>query len=258
MFREHLVGTAMGRAAIRIREAMNLIRSPRVALGTVVNDQMALPLLVSLCRSGDTFLDIGAHVGSVIADVQHRCPGATVIAVEAIPEKVSKLKRRFPSITVHSCALSDEVGTVDFYIDTQETGCSSLAERPHSKKISVPKSRLDDLVDKADLIKLDVEGAELGVLRGGERLVSVCRPIIMFESGPGNVLGYTKEDMFAWLSSQNYGIHAPNRLAGTGGAMGLEGFLDSHEYPRRTTNYFAIPHERFSEVRDRAAALLAV
>jgi hypothetical protein len=34
--------------------------------------------------------------------------------------------------------------------------------------------------------------------------------------------------------------------------MTLDAFLDSHEYPRRTTNYFALPVERVAEIRAQA------
>ncbi|URD61983.1 FkbM family methyltransferase [Sphingomonas sp. KRR8] len=238
--------------ALSVRDVISLLRTPRVALGTTVNDQLALPLLVKLCRPREVFLDVGAHIGSVIAEVQHQCPTAHIEAFEAIPEKAEKLRRRFPGVAIHSCALSEDAGSVTFYVDTEESGYSSLAERPHGKKIVVSKCRLDSLVDRADLIKIDVEGAELGVLRGSDKLIERSRPTIMFESGPGNVLGYTKEAMFAWFAERNYGLFAPNRLAGTGGAMTLDGFLDSHEYPRRTTNYFALPIEKESEIRGRA------
>lgn len=254
MIREKLVGTALGRIALSLRDTAKLLRTPREALGTASNDFLAIPLLVSLCRPGETFLDIGAHIGSVIAEVRHRCPGARVEAVEAIPAKVAKLRRRFPDVIVHECALAEEEGTATFYIDEDASGCSSLAERPHGTAITVVKRRLDDLVEHADLIKLDVEGAELGVLRGAESLVVRSRPVIMFESGPEIVLGFSKEDLFGWFAERDYGLYAPNRLAGTGGAMSLDGFLDSHEYPRRTTNYFALPNEKAAQVRAAVAS----
>jgi FkbM family methyltransferase len=238
-----------------VRDTINLLRTPQVALGTTVNDQMALRLLVDLLQPGDTFLDIGSHIGSVIAEVRHRRPNCKVIGFEAIPEKVAFLQRKFPGVQIHSGALADHVGEATFFIDREQSGFSGLARRPNSAEITVPLRRLDDLVDHADYIKIDVEGAELGVLQGAEELVQRSSPIIMFESGPGNLLGFTKEAMFDWFAKRNYGLMVPNRLAGTGGPMSMDAFIDSHEYPRRTTNYFALPHHRFEEVRAQAKAV---
>jgi FkbM family methyltransferase len=224
-----------------------------VALGTIVNDQMAVPMLIQLLQDGETFVDIGSHIGSVIASVLHERPNSPVIAFEAIPEKADYLRRRFPKVAVHCCALSEEEGEASFYI-TDQSGYSSLAKVP-GKEIKVSTCRLDDVLanERVHAMKIDVEGAELGVLRGAEEVVATSRPVIMFESGPGNVLGYTKEALFDWFASREYGIMAPNRLAHTGGPMTSESFADSHEYPRRTTNYFAVPMEQFDEVRRRAA-----
>ncbi len=254
--KQKLVGTAVGRLLSSGRNFIDILKTPRVALGTIVNDQLASTLIVRLCRPGETFVDVGAHIGSVIAEVKHECPSANIIAFEAIPEKVASLRRKFPDIRIHSCALAETEGKASFYVDLDSSGYSSLdGGRANRREISVSKNRLDNLIAHADLIKIDVEGAELGVLRGSEKTVDRCRPIIMFESGPSDVLGYTKEQMFDWFDSRNYGLFAPNRIANTGGPLSLWGFIDSHEYPRRTTNYFAIPMEQFGEVRSRAKAL---
>jgi len=258
LIKQMLVGTAIGRAVINLRDTIEILRTPRVALGTVVNDQLASSLMACLVRPGETFVDVGAHIGSVIAEVRFRCPSARIIAFEAIPEKVENLVRKFPDVKIHACALSDDEGETTFYVDLKQSGYSSLAERDgESRQITVPKWRLDTMLPDTDvhMIKIDVEGAELGVLRGATKLITRCRPIIMFESGPGDCLGYTKEQMFDWFSLHDYGLIAPNRIANTGGFMTLDGFLDSHEYPRRTTNYFAIPIERFQTVRAQAQAL---
>lgn len=250
-FKQRLVGTSLGRWGVVARDTVSLLRAPRVELGMIANDQLALRMLVGLCREGDTFVDVGAHIGSVVAEVRRHCAKANIVAFEAIPEKVAVLRRKFPGVAIHSCALSDRDGEAVFYVDDRESGYSSLAERP-GHAIKVPMRRVDDLLEDAELIKIDVEGAELGVLRGAEKLIERCKPVIMFESGPGDVLGYTKQAMFDWFAARDYGLMAPNRLANTGGSMSAEGFLDSHEYPRRTTNYFAIPMSRFDEFRQRA------
>ena len=80
----------------------------------------------------------------------------------------------------------------------------------------------------------------------------------MFESAPGEVLGYTKKDLWEWFQTHKYGIFLPNRLAHTAPPMSLEVFIDSHQYPRRSTNYFAVPIEKLVAVRDRARQILKI
>lgn len=254
-----LIGTPLGRMAANAKDLVQLLRTPRVALGTTVNDQLAGALVVRLCRPGQAFLDIGAHIGSVTAETLRHCPTARVICFEAIPEKAAWLRSKFPSVEVHEVALFEEEGEVSFFVDPRYSGYSSLAAgRDKVVEIRVLGRRLDSVVkrDDVDVIKLDVEGAELGVLRGATDLVDRCRPIIMYESGPADALGFTKQAMYAWFQNRDYQIFAPNRLAGTGGPIDLSGYLDSHEYPRRTTNYFAVPRERCDETRERVRSFI--
>jgi hypothetical protein len=106
--------------------------------------------------------------------------------------------------------------------------------------------------DDVDTIKMDVEGAELGVLRGGEGVLRRCRPTIMFESGPGEVLGYAKVQLWKFFADAGYKVFVPNRVAHTAPGLTLEGFLESHRYPFRTMNYVAVASERVDEIRERA------
>jgi hypothetical protein len=89
---------------------------------------------------------------------------------------------------------------------------------------------LDGLIssNEIDIIKIDVEGAELGVVRGSENLVARSRPLVMFESGPPteDELGHTKEAMWFWWEARNYGIFLPNRVAHD--APKSDGLIDAH------------------------------
>jgi FkbM family methyltransferase len=231
----------------------------------VSQDVCAQILLSGLCRRSSVFVDVGAHIGSVIADVRHRQPSVQVIAVEALPERAAGLARKFPDAEVHACALGETDGEAKFFVDTRRPGYSSLArgDNPDVVEISVPMHRLDSIVPETaavDVVKIDVEGAELGVLRGGGDLISRCRPVVLFESSQngGEALGYPVEELFGWFAERDYEIYVPNRVAHAGPGLHREGFVESHFYPRRTLNYFAIPSERRSEIRDRARRILGV
>jgi FkbM family methyltransferase len=268
--KQGLLASPFGRAALKVRDKLELLVSAHAApetVGTIANDQMATLLITRLCGSSRTFVDVGAHIGSIIAQVRRRDPSVKIAAIEAIPGKAANLRRRFPYAEVHERAVGDHTGTVSFYIDTEQSGYSSLGKptdtaRKSKIEITVPIDKLDNLIEAADVdaIKIDVEGAELGVLRGAVRILRSCRPVIMFESAPAqdDGLGYTHEELFEHLSSLEFSLIVPNRVAHQDDGLTLAGFLESHLYPRRTTNYFAIPCERRGEFRDRARRVLGL
>jgi FkbM family methyltransferase len=190
-----------------------------------------------------------------------------VVACEADPDKAAELASKFPDVKVHGCAVGDHEGEVVFFIDKARPGYSSLARGVRSpddfQEVLVPMRRLDDLVPstaRVDVIKIDVEGAELGVLNGATELTARCRPVVLFESGPQTerTAESSINALYNWFSAREYQIYVPNRVAHDGPPLSEEGFLDSHYYPFRTLNYFAIPSERRTEFRDRARQSLGV
>ncbi len=269
-WKKRLVGTGLGRYLVRRRELRALRRvlcsNPEQA-GFLAQDLCARELLAGLADPGKTFVDVGAHIGSVIADVRHRWPSIEVIAVEADPDKAAELMVKFPDVKFHHCAVGEGDGEVTFFIDDERPGYSSLAGGENGKgerrKVTVPMRRLDDLIpeDKqVGSIKIDVEGAELGVLRSAKKLLARCRPVIQFESGflGANELGYSPEQLFEFLSENDYLVLVPNRVAHDGPALDANGFLESHYYPRRTLNYYAVHRERRIELRDRAREVFGI
>lgn len=259
--KRQLAGTALGSRVSHLRDRAILVTSAvfnSPELGDRRNNAVASFLITRLRRPHTTFLDVGAHIGSVLGEASRHAPGP-VIAFEAIPAKAEHLRRKFPDVTIHNVALLDREGETSFFIDNAQSGFSSLA-KSHGDVTEIPVrlARLDALVeaDDVDVIKIDVEGAELGVLRGAEALVARCRPIIMFESGPNPPMGYTLETLWRWFDERDYLVYFPDRVSRAARAVTLEVFVDSHEYPRRTLNYFGIPRERLAEVSERARMLL--
>jgi FkbM family methyltransferase len=256
-----IVGSSIGTIALKGRDLLRRVRTPIELLGTLANDQITDTLVTRLCSPGKTFLDVGAHIGSVLAEVLRHSPNVKIQAFEAMPDKVERLRRKFPQIVVHQCAVGDVEGSASFFVDDRHSGYSSLAQKSANlREIRVSVKTLDTLVhdDDIDVIKIDVEGAELGVLRGALGIIRRCRPVVMFESGPEEVLGFTKLGMWEFLHAQSCGILLPNRVAHTSSPMTMEGFVESHFYPRRTTNYFAVPVERIAEVRAKARRVLGL
>ena len=268
MIKGAIVNTPLGMLAQNLRDRLALHRAvgnSLETLGTMANDSLARHLLERLCLDGRVFIDVGAHIGSVIDGVRRYSRPEHIIAIEAIPAKAAALRRRFPDVSVHCTAVGDVSGETSFFIDEKRTGYSSLdpslgGRAPSVREIVVPIEPLDSLTPHGniDLIKIDVEGAELGVMRGAEAIVAASRPTVMFESGADEMQAFPKTALWEWFDARDYCVVQPNRVAHYDDGMGSETFLESHLYPRRTTNYFGIARERRDEVRSRARHILGL
>jgi FkbM family methyltransferase len=253
-----------------MRERLRLIAaaaSMPEQLGTMAQDYLAAYLMSRICAPEKMFVDVGAHIGSVVAAVQRHCPKSTIVAIEAMSDKAAALTRNFPNVKVMNFAVGDVSREVEFHVDTLRSGYSSLvADRkglPGVQTINVPMQTLDRLLamlQNIDVIKIDVEGAEYQVLLGSNAIIESHRPLIIFESALGSETssGQCLTDLFDWFKSKSYSVFAPNRVAHNGSPFSRSAFAEAHIYPRIATNYFAIPDEKRIEVRDRARKILSI
>jgi len=135
----------------------------------------------ALLRPGGSFLDVGAHAGyfSLIAADRVGRDGR-VIAVEPNPVVFATLRAHLAANAiahVEAChwALAERAGSVSLQVPSAES-CrdynATLLRRPEWTPVEIPARRLDDCLDewsieRIDLMKIDVEGAESRVLAGG-------------------------------------------------------------------------------------------
>ncbi len=266
--KKSLVGTRTGQALADVSDyaALRLVplRNPELA-SACANHVISRRLIRELCPRGGCFLDVGAHIGSVFSAVHRADPDLRIIAVEADPGKAAFLRRKYPFARVLECAAGDKTGTAEFFTHSTGSGYNSLLEeqRPEgARRIRVAIERLDDLLsgEAVDLVKIDVEGAELGVLRGAEELFARGRPVVMFESvgRQVNSLGYSPQMIWDWFAARDYAVLTPDRVAHDVSPLGRDTFLDAHDYPFRTHDYFAVPAEKAQTVRARAREILGV
>lgn len=146
----HLLGTGIGRWLLEIKRWRGLrsipLDNPETA-GLVGNDIIAARLLPRLCQPGGTFLDIGSHIGSVIASVHQQDPSVVVIAFEAEPGKAAALRLRYPFCHVFELAVGEAEGEAEFFVNPAAPGYNSLIEGNSAglKPIKVRVAALDDL-----------------------------------------------------------------------------------------------------------------
>ena len=141
-----------------------------------------------------TFIDVGANIGKYSIMIGRKSDSIKVISIEASKETFEILKKNIELNNLHNIipfniAASDRKGVSDFYLDGNGFGtASSLFEiKKQSKKIRVKTDTLDNVVKnlkikKIRLIKMDVEGAEAKVLKGGIKLIERDKPRIIFEA----------------------------------------------------------------------------
>ncbi len=178
--------------------------------------------VTSFLQPGMTVLDIGAHKGlySLISALKVG-PDGHVFSFEPSPRERKRLKQHLRlnlchNVAVFDLALGESAGYADlFVVQGTETGCNSLrppdVEQP-VRTVSVPLKTLDEVlrelqISAVDFMKLDVEGAELSVLKGATNLLnSTHRPTVLCEVQDQRTApwGYNASRIIEYLCSYGY------------------------------------------------------
>ncbi len=173
---------------------------------TGIYDLALSELLWRLIRPGDQVLDIGANVGYVTALMGTRVGAlGKVLAFEPHPALFQQLvenaarnrtKADFGAIELFEKAVSDRAGKVslacpDEFSHNDGVACVADSATGTAEMIQVDAVTLDELLAMRgpfELAKIDVEGHELQVLRGGARTFQECVTHVVFEEhrGPGS------------------------------------------------------------------------
>jgi FkbM family methyltransferase len=171
-----------------------------------------------LLRPGMVVLDIGAYLGqfSLVASRVMNGTGR-ILCLEPTPAVFEQLKRNIErnhciNVEPIHAAVSDHEGEATFYVHVGSNDQSSLHAAAVEEQVSyrVPLTTVDALVERAqlhalNLMKIDVEGHEISVLRGAENTIRRLRPAIVVEiSRHQRTVGYSGADIKAFLGERNY------------------------------------------------------
>jgi FkbM family methyltransferase len=144
-----------------------------------------------------TIIDIGANDGEYGAYLHDFFAAATVHAFEPLASSrasLESLRGRIPGLTIHPVALSDESGTATFFenafgpasslLRISDEARRSFPETDRAVPVTVPLARLDDVLPVGALerdifIKIDVQGAEDRVIRGGQAVFSAASVVLI-------------------------------------------------------------------------------
>jgi FkbM family methyltransferase len=135
-------------------------------------------------KEGMVFVDVGANIGSH-AITAARLVGRTgsVYAFEADLDTYRLLLanielNHLQNVIVRQTCVSDDVGVVSFF-KHKDSAKSSIVDRGEKVAVTLPADKLDNMIPpdlKIDILKIDVEGAEMRVLGGASRTFSSPRP----------------------------------------------------------------------------------
>jgi FkbM family methyltransferase len=163
---------------------------------------------------GGLFVDVGASVGFITVRAARRAEH--VIAVEPHPVQFAFLERNvklngLTNVTCVNCALGATGGVISLYDVDPSLGPHPLhvsTQSGRGRRHDVPVRRLDDLVhDDVTMLKIDVEGDELQVLSGAQRVLG-SRPRVVVESLGGENLAQLRELLpgysFAEIDGNNF------------------------------------------------------
>lgn len=149
--------------------------------------------ILELVKNGDAVFDIGANIGYYSLLLGHEFNKAKIYAFEPIPDTFKFLKKNIilndlENIKAFNFGFGSKEETLPFYFYKEGSGNASARELNKKEKNEVIKckiKRIDDFVKKEkikiDLIKCDVEGAELFVFQGGEGVLKKSHPVIVVE-----------------------------------------------------------------------------
>jgi len=132
--------------------------------------------IIKNLKSGETFIDIGANNGYYTLLVANLVGNGKIISIEPNPEAFKRLMtnialNNLSNVISLNLALSDSEGKALLYLDDNaEEGLASLKTIRYSQPfVEVELKRFDRLfkVETIKMIKMDVEGTEIDIIRGG-------------------------------------------------------------------------------------------
>jgi FkbM family methyltransferase len=174
-------------------------------------DQAAeLSLIRQHTRPGDLACDVGANKGSYLYWMS-RWAGR-VVAFEPQPGLADYLRDittglPLKNVTIEQKGVSDHTGVLKLYMPSTNSPEASLRPIEGAQTSQIPVVSVDDYFapsDRLKMLKVDVEGAELDVFKGADRILSKDRPVILFECEQRHLRTGSVFDCFRHLEARGY------------------------------------------------------
>jgi len=210
--------------------------------------------LDDILQPGMVFLDAGANEGLYTLFAAQRVgPQGLVWAFEPSEREFLRLRRNVElnelrNVRLSRTALADRNGEEDLLIaEYEHAGHNTLGAFAYpgvtlQRTERVAVRRLDALLaearlDRLDVLKLDVEGAEIRALEGAAQVLKKTRPVVLFEvlEAALRAQGGSREALLEWLRSRGYRLYAFDEDSGRPVPL---------EFGQGSDNMIAVPAER--------------
>ncbi|WP_057939945.1 FkbM family methyltransferase [Algoriphagus resistens] len=186
------------------------------------HDWAPIFVLEKFLKAGDTFIDVGANQGEYSLWAARKVGDhGKVVAFEPMPQLFGQLKENIrlnksfqKSVTPVQLGLSDKKGEVILYASEDSNEGTNTIYTTDKFSIELGKIELDTLdkqlnelsIEEVNFLKVDVEGAELQVLKGSLNTLKKYRPILLLEINKDACIagGYLPEDILELLKPFNY------------------------------------------------------
>ena len=200
-----------------INSFKNLVKKIFPLTHNIRYDNQTFQIMKIVLEADSTFVDVGCHKGEVFDHALKCSPKGKHFAFEPIPDLFSELKTKYKDICeVKNYAITDSCGESEFHYVVSNPAYSGIKKRSYPKdeiidKIKIKTSTLDkELINelRVDLIKIDVEGGEYGVLKGAKDVIEKFHPVFIFEHGLGasNFYNTDPDDVYELLDLSDYNI----------------------------------------------------
>ncbi len=203
-------------------------------------DALTLKIMAIVLEENSSFVDVGCHKGELLEEALRLAPKGVHYAFEPIPELYSKLVESHGEIaTIKNVALSDHRGASTFNYVKTNPAYSGIKKRTYPKKetieeIEVTLDTIDSqlrLAKRINLIKIDVEGGEMGVLKGAVATLKKWSPVVIFEYGLGasDYYGTTPDEMWEFLNENDYCVYSLRGFIENKTSLTIEAFINLFE-----------------------------
>ena len=179
-----------------------------------------LSFLKSYMKKNITVIDVGANIGYFTIEISKYLDSSSrIIAIEpslvnfSRMQKVIKEKKPEPSTFLVLAGLSEENGWGSLEIDPSNPANHKISEEQNATK-SVELQTLDSITENLEnvaLIKIDVQGHELAVLKGGKKLLKEQSPALLIEID-NRINANLGEKIWDYLETINYCMFRTNDL----------------------------------------------
>lgn len=216
-------------------------------------DAQTLKILRKIAHAQMNAIDVGCHKGEVLDTILKLAPQGQHYCFEPLPDLFQGLlNKKYPSnCHFYDIALSYEKGETSFNYVISNPSYSGLLkrqyDRPHEEDtlITVKTDLLDNIIPSdlsVEFIKIDVEGAEMLVLKGAKNTITRCRPIIIFEFGLGasDVYGTQPKQIFNFFKECGLNVSLMKHWLENKPPLSMEAFEEQF-YTSKNYYFIAYP-----------------